>query len=300
MMRFIYPWLALSRIPFHTVGVLPFALGFVIALHEGAVPAWGVFACGVGTVVLIMLATYTSGEYWDYREDAISRPNLFSGGSKVVQRGLLPRKAPLAASLVCAALAFALVLVLRFAYGTGVWTIPLGVLGLVGGLFYSARPLRWVSRGVGELLIAFFYGWMPIATAAYLQLGTVPELAHRVALPIGLTIFDVILINEFPDYDADRRTGKRNLLVRIGPDRGAILYAAAAVLAWISVPLVVAGGAPRSAFLLYIPVWLVSAALTAAVLTGWWRDWKRLQLLSGGTIVVNLGTTSVFLAALLL
>ena len=58
-------WLALSRVPFHSVGVLPFVLGGVMAWWETGTLRWDVLAWGTLGVVLIMLATYYAGEYWD-------------------------------------------------------------------------------------------------------------------------------------------------------------------------------------------------------------------------------------------
>lgn len=293
-------WVALSRPPFHSVGVLPFALGNVLAWRRGAF-GWDV--CGWGTlgVVLIMLATYYAGEYWDYREDTISsaRPSRFAGGSRVVQRGLLPRRAALWASWACAILALGVGLVLWIGYRTGPWTLPMGLLGLLGGFFYSTRPLRWVRTGVGELWIAFCYGWLPVAVGCYLQTQSIDPLAHWMSVPIGLTILNVILLNEFPDYKADVETGKSNIIARIGRERGAWLYGLISLGSWIGMGLSLLNGVPARALWVYLPVLAVSIALVVLVARGRWRDRGTLERLCGANIVVNLGTTASYLFALL-
>ena len=53
------------------------------------------------------------------------------------------------------------------------------------------------------------------------------------ALPIGLSIFNVILLREFQDHTADLSVGKTNLLVRLGKKKGAILYGLASILSWL-------------------------------------------------------------------
>ena len=154
-------WLALSRAPFHSVGVLPFILGGVLAWRLGGAFRWDVCIWGTLGVVFVMLATYYAGEYWDYAEDTISGRlgrSSFAGGSGVLQSGLVPRRAPLWASLACLALAIGVALILQFVCHTGPWTVVFAILGLLGGFFYSTRPVRWVSTGVGELWIAFCYG----------------------------------------------------------------------------------------------------------------------------------------------
>ncbi len=218
-------WFALSRPPFHSVGVLPFILGGVLAWRQTGVFRWDVCAWGTLGVVLVMLTTYYAGEYWDYVEDSLSAgSSRFAGGSQVVQRELLPRHAALWGSLVSLLLALGVGLILQLGYGRGLWTLPLGLLGLLGGFFYSTRPLRWVSRGWGELWIAFCYGWLPVAAGYYLQVGRIVPLIHWLAAPIGLTIFNVILLNEFPDYPADVAAGKANLTARLGREQAARLY----------------------------------------------------------------------------
>gem|GEM_PF-3507126 len=80
------------------------------------------------------------------------------------------------------------------------------------------------------MLIGFCYGWLPVAVGFYLQReGFVPAV-HGVALPIAFSIFNVILVNEFPDYPADRAVGKRNLVVRLGRERASRVYLLVALL----------------------------------------------------------------------
>ena len=81
-----------------------------------------------------------------------------------------------------------------------------------------------VKRGVGEIFIGFCYGWLPVASAYYIQTATIAPIIHWMWLPIGLSIFNVILLNEFPDYEADKAAGKKNLLYRIGKQKGMFVY----------------------------------------------------------------------------
>lgn len=288
-------WLALSRPPFHSVGVLPFILGGVLAWRQGTF-RWDIAAWGVLGVVLVMLATYYAGEYWDYVEDSLGRgPSRFSGGSQVVQRGLLPRHAALRASLVSLLLAGGVGLILQLGYRTGPWTIPLGLLGMVGGFFYSTRPLRWVSRGWGELWIAFCYGWLPVAVGYYLQTGEITPLIHWLAVPIGLTIFNVILLNESPDYPADLAAGKTNLTVRLGREWASRLYGLAGLGSGAAVLFSLGHGVPARALWFYLPVLFLSLILVVQVMRGRWRDRSALERLCAANLAVNLGTTAAYI-----
>jgi 1,4-dihydroxy-2-naphthoate octaprenyltransferase len=293
-------WLALSRPPFHSVGVLPFILGGVVAWRLGGAFRWETCAWGTLGVVLVMLATYYAGEYWDYVEDSLSvqlGPSRFAGGSRVLQRGLLPRHAALWASLVSLLSAVGVALILQLGYRTGPWTIPFAILGLLGGFFYSTRPVRWVSTGVGELWIAFCYGWLPVAVGCYLQMGEIAPLVHWLAVPIGLTIFNVILLNEFPDFPADLAAGKANLAVRLGRERASFLYGLTSLGSWIAMLLSLGRGVPARALWFYLPILVLSLILVILVIRGRWRDRATLEKLCGANLVVNLGTTAAYVMA---
>ena len=295
-------WVALSRLPFHSVGVLPFILGGVLAWRLGGVFRWDVFAWGTLGVVLVMLATYYANEYWDIVEDVLSArlgPSRFAGGSQVLPRGLLPRHAALWASLVSLLLAIGVALILQLGYGTGALTVPFAILGLLGGFFYSARPLRWVSRGWGELWIAFCYGWLPVAVGYYLQVGEIAPLVHWLAIPIGFTIFNVILLNEFPDYSADLEAGKANVTVRLGPERASRLYGLISLGSWVAMLFSLGRGVPTRALWFYLPIVALSLILVVMVMRGRWRDRATLERLCGANLVVNLGTTAAYILAFL-
>jgi len=297
-----FAWVRLARPPFHLVGLLPFLLGSLAAWHLAGSLDAGILVLGLLGVFSIMTAAYFSGEYWDYREDSISASlgkSAFSGGSRVLQEGLLERRYALLGSFTGVGSALAIGTYLYMVRDTGMWTLPLGVVGIVGGLFYSARPIRWVSRGVGEIWIAFCYGWLPVAAGYYIQTGEMHPLIHWMSIPIALTIFNVILLNEFPDHTPDSLAEKRNLAVRLGLPRSAAVYSAVTVLSWAGFLLSLARGVPIAAIWPYAPVIIVSAWLVALVLRGAWLESGTLERMCGANIAVNLGTTAAYLVALL-
>lgn len=297
----ITPWLALFRLPFHTVGILPFVLGSLLARTQMGIFRWDIFGLGTFGVILIMLATYAAGEYWDVIEDTLTartgEKRRFSGGSQVIQRGLLSRRTALHLSWVSLLLAATVGCLLQFAYRTGPWTIPLGALGSLGGFFYSTPPIRWVSTGLGELWIALCYGWLPIAVGYYLQTERIAPLVHQLAIPIGLSIFNVILLNEFPDVEADRCAGKKNLTVRLGRKRAVSLYVLASVAAWSGVALSLCRGVPLRALYVYLPVLVASLTVVVSLFRGLWQNHQSLEWLLAGSLAVNLGTTAAYLVA---
>lgn len=294
----LYALFVLSRPPFHTVGILPFILGTVLASRLAGSFNWEIFVFGTLGVVLIMLATYYAGEYWDFKEDSLSArygSSRFAGGSQILQQGLLSRHVALWASIISVFAALGTGFILQFGYNTGQYTILFGVLGIIGGFFYSTGPVRWVSRGWGEVWIAFCYGWLPVAVGYYLQTGTILPMIHWISIPIGLTIFNVILINEFPDYQADLQSNKTNLLVRLSQERASLLYTLFSVGSSIAVIFSLSQGVPSKVLWFYSPLTLLSLALIISMMRGYWRNPPTLEKLCAASLIMNLGTTAVYI-----
>jgi 1,4-dihydroxy-2-naphthoate polyprenyltransferase len=284
----------MSRPPFHIVGILPFVLGTVLANRLTGILNVPVFILSLIAVILVMLLTYYNGEYYDIKEDALAAKmgkNTFSGGSQVIAQNMLPRKYAKIGSYISLVITVCIGLVLQFYFKTGILTIALGAIGIFLGYFYSNPPIRWVSRGVGELFIGFAYGWLTVSTAFYIQAGYFSAAANWISIPIALSIFNVILINEFPDYSADSLAGKRNIVVRIGKEKSAIIYICSAVLMWVFFGLSLFNGAPLMTVYFGLPFFLIAVFIVFSLIKKAYLNHKKLEMLCGMTLVINIGIT---------
>lgn len=282
-------WVKAFRPPFHTVGVFPFVLGAVLAAAETGSLNWGLLILGSLAIVLIMGMTYTINEYFDFETDLINLEyNKFSGGSRVLPHSLLSRRQVFIAGIFNLLLALVIGFVLVFYYQTGPWTFPLGIIGILAGYFYTAKPIQLAYRGLGELFIGFCYGWLPVLTGYYLQTGRFSLLAALISFPIAFSIFEVILINEFPDYLSDKASNKRNLVVLLGLEKSAWLYTILLALVFVSIIPAFFYGLPLSALaFLGFPFALALWNFIEMILGGW-RDKNRLEVICARTIGINL------------
>ncbi len=295
-------WLKLSRPEFHTVGVLPVLLGAVLGYAHSGV--FNLMAVGLALLatILIMLATYWSGEVFDYEVDTLSaqmEKNKFSGGTLVLQQTGIPRDKVFRASIVAILLAFIIGVYMAWGMGYGTSLFLVGAVGAFMGFFYSTPPFQWAYRGIGETFIAIAYGWLPVAVGYYLHTGSWdigPILIY--GTPIAISIFMVILINEFPDYPADKMVGKKNLVVRLGRERAAVLYIVAGILFLASILIPMLMG--YRAFLYTIPAGILALLNIVDMARGRWKDRNYLEQLCARTIILNTGTTILLIAGLLL
>lgn len=290
-------WLTLARLPFHSVGVLPFVLGTVLAARSGAPLRADLLAAGLAVALAVMLATYLLGECFDTETDALSarmERNRFSGGSHstAVTSGRIARRRVLHVSAAAAGAA-ALGGVYVVAASGHLLLLPLGLFGLAAGVCYSLPPVRLAYRGVGETLIGICYGPVPVMAAFLMQTGRLSWQAGAVSVPVGLTIFNVILINEFPDEPADRLAGKRNLVVRLGRRGAAWVYAAAGLLTAASLALLAAlSAATPAAWAALGTAGAAAGLLSGAVLGGLWRSRRALEALCALTLALNLAVST--------
>jgi len=279
----IRPWIDIQELPKHLANVLPFLLGTVLAYWEVGSLNWAVFWVSLIALYFLTNGTYIGNEYFDYESDRANTSRIggadkvsvtTTGGTRVLVKGLIPRRQALIASVVSFALAIPFGLYLQFVLGTGPWTIPLGALALFIGWFYTAPPIRASYRGFGELFIAVGQG-LVIFGAYYVQHGfswlpIVASLSWFVALPA------LKIIREFPDYGADLTTEKRGLTIIFGRERMATIFGVM-VLAAIGflAPILLVLDSLLS-ILILIPVALLarSAFIT---LSGDWRDPVKME-----------------------
>jgi 1,4-dihydroxy-2-naphthoate octaprenyltransferase len=280
----------LGRPIFLVGGFVLYGLGAAVAAYLGHAIDWTRFAWGQLAVTSTQLMVHYSNDYFDLEADqANATPSHWSGGSRVLPRGELPRWVALAAALVLAALAIVATIVLD---GGAVPTALL-LTALALSWAYSAPPFRLHSRGVGEVVAMFIVTLLVPLIGFSAQTHALEPLAFASAAPLCFMQFAMLLAVEFPDEAGDAVVGKRTLVVRLGAGRAAALYVAALVLAYALMPMWGLLGLPRSA------MWVLFVALPLAVWLGWrvlrgdYREPKRWDRLAFGS------ATLVTLSALL-
>lgn len=249
-------------------------LGTCAAARDGRLdPGW--LALTVAGIFAIEVAKNASGEIVDFESgtDLAVAPedrSPFSGGKRVLVDGLLTRGQTAVIAMVSYALGIAAGLALVFSREPRV--LPLGILGVACAFYYHAPPLKLSYRGMGEAAVGLCYGPL-IACGTYLvQRGRVSSGILLASLPLGLLIASFLWINEFPDYAADLRSGKRTLVVRLGRPRSAVVFACLVGVAFTLQALLpfaseaVSAGIPRGVWLGLLGV--VPAAASARGLLG--------------------------------
>ena len=281
----------LGRPIFLVGGFVLYGLGAAVAAYLGHAIDWTRFAWGQLAVTSTQLMVHYSNDYFDLEADqANATPSHWSGGSRVLPRGELPRWVALAAALVLVAFALLATIVLHAALEGGAVPTALLLTALALSWAYSAPPFRLHSRGVGELVAMIIVTLLVPLIGFSAQTGALAPLAVVSAAPLCFLQFAMLLAVEFPDEAGDAAVGKRTLVVRLGAARAATLYVAALALAYALLPIWSWLGLPRSAML------MLFVALPLAVWLGWRvmrgdyrepRQWDRLAFGSATLVTLS-------------
>jgi 1,4-dihydroxy-2-naphthoate octaprenyltransferase len=218
-------WAAQVRAPFLVLSVLLCAIGGAVAWSDGVLHGLNLALCMVG-VTLAHVAVNLLNELSDAVTgvDDRTEPTPFSGGSKVQQRGLLPRRSVSLAAWGSLAAAGVI-----GAYLTAVSGVVLAAFVVAGGLA-SVLYTRYLARVMlGELVAGATLGTCVVLGTYYTQAGALPGHVILLALPPGVLTALLLLLNEFPDRDADLAGGRRHLVIVLGYRGAAMVYSASLV-----------------------------------------------------------------------
>ena len=217
----IFSWLVITRAPFLTATIIPVlvAAAWVVAQGSASPFPWNLFILTMFGGIALHISANTFNDYFDWRSgtDPINNDYFlpYSGGSRSIELRLITPGALLRLAFIALIIAalFGLVLV---ALGRP-WVIVFGLVGAFSSYFYTAPPLRLVAhKGWGELLIGLNFGVLLVGGTVYTLTGAVSLIDFLLGVPIGLLITAILWINQFPDYEADKATGKNNLVVVLG------------------------------------------------------------------------------------
>lgn len=218
--------LRMTRPAFLLLTVVACVLGTATASACGCGLDWSLALGATALAVLAHAAGNVLNDLHDARNgaDAANRQGLFpfTGGSRLIQTGAVSERQT--ADLAQALLLFLVPAGLLLAVKAGGGVIVLGAAGLLLAWAYSAPPLRLMSRGLGEPTVALVW-FLVVVGADYVQRGQFFIIPASAAAGFALMVAALLLINGFPDAEADAQVGKRTLVVRLGATPAALLYA---------------------------------------------------------------------------
>jgi 1,4-dihydroxy-2-naphthoate octaprenyltransferase len=245
-------WWRAFRFHFVPPSFLPAVLGGIIAWAIDGKFHLGYFLLTVIGVTINHIALNMTDDYFDFQHSVDMakdrEKNPYSGGSGMLTGGFIKPE-----QMRCAFTIGYIITILIGLYLTAMrgWEVlAFGTFGMACSYFYTAPPVQYGYRGLGELSQLVNFSFTIGLGSFFVQAQQLSWEALLAVLPLGFMMFSMITINEIPDEQNDRSAGKRNLVVRFGGKRAVWLYGFGLLAAYIIILIspIVAG----ASYLIYL------------------------------------------------
>ena len=253
-------WIKAARPRTLPASVSPVLIACAITYKEGFFQLFPAILC-VLVALFAQIASNFANDYFDYKKGADGAERATLSGTFV--------------ALGIACLSGCVLL-----YFSDWRLIFVGLAIALCVLAYSAGPYPLAYNGWGDLCVLLFYGIIPVCFTYYVQVGSFSLLAFLLSLAVGLLSINILVVNNYRDYEQDCLSGKRTTIVLFGRRFGKILYLLNIILAFgLLIPL-----------LLVVPVYVL--ALSAFVFTLCVARWLDLSRKEGKALNQTLGATA--------
>jgi 1,4-dihydroxy-2-naphthoate polyprenyltransferase len=252
-------WFLETRPQFLILSVILAILGTAIAWYDGKVNVWQAVLAGFG-LILTHASVNILNDYFDFRSgiDLAVKRTPFSGGSGILPAHKMTPRQVLFLGIVC--LVLAVPIGIYFIVVSGWQLLPLLVFAAFFIVLYSPLILKhpWPEWAAGAGL-----GALPILGMYFVQAHGYTYHAWIACVPSFFLVHNLLLLNEFPDVEADKIGHRMTMPITLGNRNAAIIYTIAniATYAWIIV-WVAAGLLGWTGKPMAMPPWTLLALLT--------------------------------------
>ncbi len=277
-------WFLETRPQFLLLSVVLAFLGTCIAWYDGYFHLGYALLAFVG-LLLCHISVNVLNDYFDYRSgiDLATKRTPFSGGSGILPAALLKPGQVFWFGLV--SLLVAIPIGVYFLIARGWLLLPLLLIGAVCVLLYTPLITRlgWPEWAPGVGL-----GTLPILGVYFVQTTAYTPPAIVAAIPSGILVHNLLLLNEFPDTEADEKAGRKTLPITMGKVKASIVYSilTLVVYLWI-IGGVVAGQMPAFSLIALLTLPFAIKAIQSALKP---EEMSKLMPAMGNNIMVVLLT----------
>jgi len=222
-------WLLETRPQFLILSIVLAFLGTCMAWYDGAFHLGHALLAFVG-LLLCHISCNVLNDYFDYKSgiDLKTQRTPFSGGSGILPAASLEPRHVFWFGLACFLLAVPIGIYFVLVIG---WALlPLLLIGAVCILIYTPLLTRlgWPEWAPGAGM-----GALPVLGVYFIQTAAFPLAAIVAAIPSGILVHNLLLLNEFPDTEADKEAGRKTLPITIGKAKASVVYSALTVIVYL-------------------------------------------------------------------
>jgi len=225
-------WVQAVRPFSFTASLIPILLGMALAILEpNARILWGLFPIVVIGGILLQAGTNLVSEYYDLHKGVDRIETL--GSSRVLVEKLIDPRSVLKAGLYCFATAFLLGLILVEFRGVPIFI--LGIIGILGGMFYTGKPVGYKYLALGDIFVFFLMGPLMVIGSYFSLTGLFSWKIFQISIPIGLLVTAIMHANNIRDIKHDSLANVRTIASVVGIKTAKIYYYALKLCAFASI-----------------------------------------------------------------
>lgn len=240
-----------------SMSLISVSLGTVLAAKAGPI-SWPWYIMVALGITFFHAAANVINDYFDtrYRIDQEDSPTAKYRPQPIIAGMLTPRQL-LAEAVVLFGLTF--VVGMTMALSLSWHVLWIGFLGFLASVYYTAAPIKFKYRALGELAVFFVWGPLMVEGAYAVQRQALSLEALLLSVPFGILVALVLFANNMRDLTYDARHEIKTLSILLGPRGSQLLFAGMIVAAYLYVLVLIALG--------HLGLWglLIFASLPQAV-----------------------------------
>ena len=285
-MASVKTWILETRPSFLLLVPVCVFAGVAVSIYEGYSFNAVYFVLAFVGALFAHISANVFNEYFDFKSgiDLNTQRTPFSGGSGILPAALLTPKQVLA--LAIGSLSITILIGIYFITIYGSIIVTIGLLGIFVIVLYT--PYLTKLTGITELAgPGLGFGLMVFGTYVT-QTGTYGAAALIVSIVAGLLIAGLLLLNEFPDVEADKGAGRKHIPIVLSKKKAAIVYCLMLVLTYALLIGAVAANVLPSLALLGLLTLPLSAKAIGVVLRNYSNTGKLIPAMGMNVQVVLL------------
>lgn len=208
-------WFRVIRVKFLLASVIAVCLGLAISWSRNQTIDIVDASLTFAGVIALHTSVDLLNDYWDFKRriDTETKRTKFSGGT-----GVLPERLLQPAEVYRAGMAFLILGAIiggYFVFFNGVTIAIILAFAIISIYFYSTKI---VNSGLGEVFVAI-KGTMIVLGTYFVQTSQIVIEPILGGVILGVLSSMVLFVNSFPDFEADRASGRKSLVIMLGKKR---------------------------------------------------------------------------------
>lgn len=281
-------WFLETRPQFLLLSVTLVLHGSALAFWQGSFD-WLRFVLSMIGLVLLHAAVNVLNDWHDFKTgiDLETKRTPFSGGSGLLPEGAMTPRAVLGLGVGCLAVGTLIGIYLAWASGWELFAI--GGVGLFSVVAYTPVLNK---IGLGEIFAGLGLGYLPVLGVYFVHAQRLDAAAWVSAIPAGLLTYNLLLLNEFPDAEADAAGGRRHMVILLGKKSARVLYAAVEIGTFVAI----VGGVVCGVLTPWALVGLAALVFAIKAVAGAWSQYESFEGLipaQGANVFAVLATNAL-------